>query len=681
MEQPRILVVDDELSICHLCRTILEKKNYNVSTARGVPEAKEMLQKQPFELLITDLNMPGESGFDLISYAQQHHPHTAVTIISSIYEDDAAQSLLGSGVYDYIVKPIDRNQLIISAENALRRRKLEIEKETFEKRLEQLVIERTQKLNETIEQLQNTQSRLDESQARFKSFFENSQDALYIRMRDGKLVEINQAMAEMLGYTMEEMKVIGISQLYFNPADRPAYEAAVEKDGSVKEHALTLKKKDGRAVYTQISGSVIRNNKGKPIGYQGAIRDITEQRRLEKELLEAHKENELLITSVPSIFIGVSETHTITKWNRVARETFGLNTSRVLGQALETLPVDWDSRRIRSSAEKCLSRNRRVRVDDVSFKRPDGKGGVLGLNMSPLRGADNQPCGYLVMGAEITERKQLETQLAHAQKLESIGQLAAGVAHEINTPIQYVGDNTRFIKEAFGDIKVLLDKYDAILAQLDPNAPFGPKFAAVRDHIEEIDLTYLMEELPTAIEQNLEGVARVSKIVLAMKEFSHPGTKEKKSVDINKAIESIITVSRNEWKYVADLQTHLAPDLPRVPCLPDEINQVFLNLIVNAAHAIAEKNSAEDKGLIAISTSQEDNWVHVRIADTGMGIPEEIRDRIFDPFFTTKEVGRGTGQGLSISHAIITEKHAGRIRFETQIGHGTAFYIELPMDS
>jgi signal transduction histidine kinase len=197
---------------------------------------------------------------------------------------------------------------------------------------------------------------------------------------------------------------------------------------------------------------------------------------------------------------------------------------------------------------------------------------------------------------------------------------------------------------------------------------------------EEADLEYLREEIPKAIQQSLEGVERVSKIVGAMKEFSHPGTTEKVAIDINRSIESTITVARNEWKYVAELVTDFDLSMQLIPCLPGEFNQVILNMIINAAHAIAaiEDNQSGKKGTITVSTRDQGKYAEIRISDTGTGIPESIRPRIFDPFFTTKEVGKGTGQGLAIAHSVIVDKHGGTIRFESEMGKGTTFVITLP---
>ena len=282
---------------------------------------------------------------------------------------------------------------------------------------------------------------------------------------------------------------------------------------------------------------------------------------------------------------------------------------------------------------------------------------------------------------DITERRRMEDELAHAQKMESIGQLAAGIAHEINTPTQYIGDNVRFLQDAFGDIQRLLRAFDQLLRAAQEHAVGAELIAEIESLIQQADVPYLASEIPKAIQQSLEGVERVATIVRAMKEFSHPGRGQKQAIDLNHAIDTTLTVSRNEWKYLADVVTDFDPSLPLVPCLPGEFHQVILNLVVNAAQAIANVagDGPQRKGTITVRTRRDGDWAEIRIADTGTGIPAEISAKVFDPFFTTKEVGKGTGQGLSIAHFIVVEKHRGTITFETKVGRGTTFIIRLPI--
>jgi len=283
--------------------------------------------------------------------------------------------------------------------------------------------------------------------------------------------------------------------------------------------------------------------------------------------------------------------------------------------------------------------------------------------------------------ADIKERDLMEIQLRHAQKLESIGQLAAGIAHEINTPTQFVGDNLRFLQDSFQDLGRALQSYSDLLALAQQGDVDPSRLSNIASAVAAADINYLAAEIPTAISQALEGVDRVARIVCAMKEFSHPDAGDKKPTDLNEAIQSTITVCRNEWKYVAELKADLSDGLPLVPCIRGDFNQVILNLVVNAVHAIADTPAARagDKGAITVSTRASGDSVEIRIADSGMGVPEGIRGKIFDPFFTTKGVGKGTGQGLFLAHNVIVEKHGGTIAFETEVGRGTTFIIRLPV--
>ncbi|MBN1908944.1 MAG: PAS domain S-box protein [Pirellulales bacterium] len=282
---------------------------------------------------------------------------------------------------------------------------------------------------------------------------------------------------------------------------------------------------------------------------------------------------------------------------------------------------------------------------------------------------------------DLSERKRMEKELAQAQKMEAIGQLAAGIAHEINTPIQYIGDNMRFLQEAFSDIHHVMQQCDS-LVNTARGAPAVAELArAMNAEKEEADMEYLVTEIPRAIDQSLEGVERVANIVRAMKEFSHPGGGQKQPIELNRAIENTLMVSRNEWKYVADLETDFDESLPLVPALLNGLNQVILNLIMNAAQAIGEliENGTTEKGTITVSTRRDGDWAEIRIQDTGPGVPDEIEDKVFDPFFTTKEVGKGTGQGLSIVHNIIVEDHGGTVSLDSELDQGAAFIVRLPL--
>ncbi|WP_309671823.1 ATP-binding protein [Gemmatimonas sp.] len=274
---------------------------------------------------------------------------------------------------------------------------------------------------------------------------------------------------------------------------------------------------------------------------------------------------------------------------------------------------------------------------------------------------------------DLTQRRMLERQLQQSQKLEAIGQLASGIAHEINTPSQYVSDNVQFLQQVFNEIRwVLDDARDGLDRSTLERSGAGER----RNEMTPETAAYLADEVPRAFEQTIEGMQRIAGIVHSIKAFSHPGGADAEDADINAALANTLVVARNEWKFVAVLETNYDPTLPPVRCFPGELNQVFLNIIVNAAQAMA---ASLRQGTLRVTTRADGEQVHIIISDTGTGIPERIRDKIFNPFFTTKPVGTGTGQGLAISHTVVVEKHGGQLTCDSVEGVGTAFTITLPI--
>lgn len=266
--------------------------------------------------------------------------------------------------------------------------------------------------------------------------------------------------------------------------------------------------------------------------------------------------------------------------------------------------------------------------------------------------------------------RSTQARLLQAQKLESIGQLAAGVAHEINTPVQYVSDNTTFLAESFADLTTTIGKLTELANTHDPDA--------VESLVADTDLDFLCDEIPRALNQSMDGLKHVAEIVRAMKDFSHPGA-EVAAADLNKVIRSTATVSRNEWRYVADVDFELDESLPPVTCNEGQIKQVVLNMIVNAAHAISDVVAEGESGRITVGSAVRGDRVEISIQDTGCGMTNEVRERIFDQFFTTKEVGRGTGQGLAMARDIIVVSHGGEIEVESTPGEGTTFTLLIPI--
>ncbi|MFH1036137.1 MAG: PAS domain S-box protein [Pseudomonadota bacterium] len=416
--------------------------------------------------------------------------------------------------------------------------------------------------------------------------------------------------------------------------------------------------------------------------FMDSVWKILERQRAIIGFKESEERYRNLVETISEGLLEVDKDNRVTFCNKFLADTLGYEKDKLMG--INTLDLLDEKNRALLRSQWDQRKQGKSNKYELGWSKADGHILHSLVSATPLRDSMGNFKGSLCLITDITERKTLESQLLQAQKLEAIGQLAAGIAHEINTPTQYVSDNTRFLRDSFLDLTHVIASYLRLAELVMQQQPTDPSLAQAAQEADAVfkaaDGDYLIEEVPKAIEQTLEGLDRISTIVRSMKEFAHPGPDSKTATDLNRAIENTVIVAKNEWKYVAEVSTDLDPQLPSVPCVPGEVNQVLLNIIVNAAHAIADvvKEGQGAKGLITISTRKVDQYAEIRIADTGTGIPPAIRDRIFDPFFTTKAPGKGTGQGLAIAYRVIVDKHGGQLAVESEEGCGTTFIIRLP---
>ena len=403
---------------------------------------------------------------------------------------------------------------------------------------------------------------------------------------------------------------------------------------------------------------------------------LAERRAAEAALHQSEERARMLFATIPiPVWVYDRAKLNFLEVNQAAIEHYGYTREAFLHMKITDIRPPEELDRL----TKELERDQPARQSSTGWKHRTRDGRIIEVEISshPL-GYDEHPA-VLVVALDVTARTRLEMDLRHAQKLEAVGSLAAGIAHEINTPIQFVGDNTRFLQGAFTELATLLAKYRELREAAANGGPGSGLVEVVIEAEKAADLDFLREEIPQALAQSLDGVTRVATIVRAMKEFAHPSSSEKAATDLNQALQSTLTVARNEIKYVANVETDFQK-LPLVECNGGDMNQVFLNVLVNAAHAIRDRGEPNGKmGAIGIRTHREGDQVVISVSDTGCGIPENIRDKIFEPFFTTKEVGRGTGQGLAIARNIVVEKHGGSLTFDTEVGRGTTFHIRLPI--
>lgn len=516
---------------------------------------------------------------------------------------------------------------------------------------------------------------------------------IYFKDLHSRFTRINLALARHLGLSKPE-EAIGKSDANFFSL-REMRQKLVEEQRllATGEPILDLIEKSDTATGAKWVSSTkvpIYGEDGHITGLVGVSHDITETKRAEEELQRKSAFLEAQMHSSIDGILVVDEQGRKTLQNQRMTDLFKIPQPIVENQD-DKLLLHWVTQAT-ASPEPFLEKIRYLYAHPNEISRDEVElkdGTVLDRYSAPMTGRGGESFGRIWTFRDITDRKraeqerqQMDLQLRQAQKLETVGQLAAGIAHEINTPTQYVGDNTRFVKDSFAAIFKVLQCHEELLAAARNNSITPELLARNEEMVAASDLEYLCEQIPSALKETLEGVDRVSKIVRAMKEFSHPGGKEKTAADLNRAIESTVTVARNEWKYVAELKLELAPDLPLVPCFLGELNQCLLNLLVNAAHAIGDviKKNPGTLGLITVQTRHVGDDVEVRVADSGTGIPEAARSKIFEPFFTTKEVGKGTGQGLSIVYGTIVKKHGGTVNFETELGKGTTFILRLPVN-
>lgn len=572
----------------------------------------------------------------------------------------------------------------------------EVDTVSLRTRVEQLTSEHealqtsyTRSLTQAVEERDERLREQQEHTSRLQAVMMAAAEGIVTIDEKGSIESFNSAATEIFRYDPEEVIGSDISIL-FSAAVRndenifwKSLSSHEEAGRQASSHELPGRRKDGSTFPLEISISHVALEDR--VLTTAILRDITQRKEAERELRRLHLFNRMVLDSAGEGIVGFDREGRVAFANPAAEQLFGRKVATLVGLSLHSLthhsrlngaPYPWhDCPIYRAVSEGAVHRE-----DGEVFWREDGTNFPVEYVATPMR-EEGEIIGAVLTFRDISQRRTLEGQLVQAQKLESIGQLAAGIAHEINTPTQFIGDNLRFLKEAFDELKPALAAFEQRGRHATATGDLAQTPGDMSRTPDCDDLAYLLEEVPRAISQSLEGVERVATIVRSMKEFSHPDSGEMQTVDLNRAIESTLTVCRNEWKYVADVVTDFDSDLPLVTCLPGECNQVFLNLIINASHAIAEagRDNGDAKGTITVQTRTVPEAVEVRISDTGTGIPTDHRGKVFDPFFTTKEVGRGTGQGLAIARSVVVEKHGGAIWFESELGRGTTFIVQLPI--
>jgi PAS domain S-box-containing protein len=529
---------------------------------------------------------------------------------------------------------------------------------------------------------------------------QHTDNAVVISDVEGRIEWANTAFCRMSGYSSDELIGLRREDLMQGPSTRtPGFTefVAALAAGRGADVQFPTQNKDGRSYWAHVEVQPIVED-GRTVRFVSVERDMTDQRAAEEQLRAAIRQAQTLaealstektllsevLASIPHLVYWKDGDLRYTGVNQAFLALRGLDDESAALERTETelAVTDRLSDVLNSLEPGVLSSGEPAENQRLQITAP-GRGAVdLLLSVLPQTDETGRVCGVIGVAADVTHLTTLEQQLAQATRLESIGQLAAGIAHEINTPVQYVSDNTRFLTEAFTGVLTALRTIDE-LATSEPgdnaagDEPLATRLKAV---LAGMDLEFLADEIPGALSQSAEGLARVAQIVRAMKDFSHPG-QGRAEADLNRAVESTVQVSRNEWRYVAQLDLDLGPQVGLVRCFEGELKQVLLNIVVNAAQAIAgerERTSEAVLGHIGIRTERIEDAVRITISDDGPGMEDAVCRKIFDPFFTTKPVGKGTGQGLSMAYAVIVQKHGGSLSVSSVPGEGSVFTIDLP---
>jgi len=644
----RILLVDDDEAILQVLSDLFTREGEEVIATTNPLTALETFENNPPNLAFLDVKMPEMDGMELcrIIKANPDWSDIPVIFITGIVDSAEVEKGIAAGASDYIKKPFDRDEVRIRARIQLQLQEMADKQRNIQKRLEII------------------------SQA--------AMDAIIMMDNNGKIAHWNEAAESMFGYSREE--ALGkdlhllLAPVRFIENHRQAFSSFQNADisrAAGKTQELVGLRKTGEEFPLELS---LAAAKVEGLWWAvGIVRDVTERKAIEQRLRENENRLRTILESMPVGIALVGLDQRIRWVNPAALEMLKFSSL----EEISGVPCNEILCQNQGCACQVLDNHIEVEKAEKMLRRRDGS--YLPVLKTVLKVQFENETVLLEAFIDVSKWKQLEAELYLARKLEAVGQLAAGIAHEINTPTQYVGDSVYFLKETFSDFGRLIAEYQRALSALKETGRKEVLVKEVSELEESVDLEYLLSNIPSAFDRCEDGITRISRIVSAMKEFAHPDQREKSPADINRALESTLIIARNEYKYVADIETDFE-EIPSVVCHIGDLNQVFLNLIVNSAHAISDiAKSSGVKGKIHVSTRRSDDSVLISISDTGAGIPASIHERVFEPFFTTKPVGKGSGQGLAIARSIVVDKHGGSLTFDSKVGQGTTFTIRLPL--
>ncbi|MBX3042471.1 MAG: response regulator [Candidatus Kapabacteria bacterium] len=716
MNAPKILIVDDQDINLILIKKNLKELELDIIAATSGYEAIEILKSvSDIELILMDIHMSGLNGFETVKIIKENVQLADIPVIFvTAYYDQADYIKQGYnlGAYDYIIKPFDKNTLIGKVRLYLSL--------VREQKINKVQSAKLKDMNRSLNILNECNTALVYAESEneiFNAFTSIIVDkAGYPLVWIGKLIdsEENKVKIKLISYTSKEP--IGTSTLS-NSLSEPFECICINSSVADKDNlsiSECMKKCDisknfrkysnhriltmrfGKHHFSQFVINIyvpddnilsenemeLLNSISQSLVYgQSALSDKFDRKKYQQELFREKEELSTTLNSITDGVIFFQPNGKIMYFNNAATEILEIKPDSFK----ELLIFDLFEVEGESGLFNPIDMIQNSDTGDIKFQinilSKSGKKLILSGKMAEIKSNDKYLSGITMFFQDITEQTRLSNELSLAQKMESVGRLASGIAHEINTPLQFIGDNNYFLNDASESLTKYLNHVDNELKKLKTTDICKVLISNIQEIKNDLNIEFLLSEIKNAVKSNLDGIQRVSKIVMAMKNFAHPSEKQKILSDINNAIETTAVISNNEWKYDCDLVLELEPELPHIYAVFDEINQVLLNMIINSVHAIQEKEKSLEtgkKGRISIRTSSDEDFVKIEITDSGTGISKENITKIFDPFFTTKPVGKGTGQGLPIVHDIIVNKHKGRLSVESEFGEFTKFTLQLP---
>ena len=653
-----ILVVDDSPVSRELLRKTLNKWGFDVLTANDGLEALETFKNNDIRIVITDWMMPNMDGITLCEEIRKFVKNFYIYIIFLTAKDqnEELNEALEKGADDFIIKPLDIKRLKASIKSAER------------------IISLSENLNHEIRQHEIISERLN-------SIMEYSEDIIYTLDLKGNFTSVNKVAEKLIGYSVKEILSKNFCDLAHQGGQSEItnmLNTIIQTGTPVRNYKFRVIAKDESEKYFETSVGLIEKDKS---GFQGNIKDITKREIALYDLRKSEKQNRLLIENMKEGLIKLDENGILIFVNNSICKMLGYSKDELIGKHVRMLHEKEDAETI----EKRKQRRKKGIGDSYEVNHINKEGKIIPtiVSATPTFNPNGEFEGTVAVITDTSpvkqaeqERKAIEAQLRQSDKMASVGQLAAGIAHEINNPTGFVSSNLNTLSVYIKNYNNLIKKYRSLINNIEQDRKileYKDQMKDIRALEDRMDIEFLVDDISGLIEESYEGTERIKKIVQDLKDFAHPGEDKPKYANINKCIESTLNIVWNEIKYKAKVEKNYGT-FPEILCFPQQLNQVFANFFVNAAQAI------KDEGEIRIKTSLADDKIEVIIRDTGIGIPKENLQKIFDPFFTTKEVGKGTGLGLNVAYNII-KKHNGEIHVDSKQGDGTTFTIILPINN